>query len=440
MRRLRPQTVYLLYSGAEGFSFRLMATIFSVFLIVELGFDPLQLLLMGTVLEATYLLFEIPTGVVADTVSRRLSVVIGLFGSGIAFLLLAWSGSFLWAMVSQALWGVFATFQSGADVAWLTDEIGEEEARPLYLRSEQVWQGGALAGVVASVSLATVNLRLPIVLAGLGFCALGVFMALAMREDGFTKPERSEGERRRTAFATTLKDGVGQVRAHHVLLLILAVAALHGASTEGFDRLSDYHLLRDLGLPSLGDLDPVVWFGILDGVSMVLGIVALSVVKRRAHLEGHAAVAKILMGIDALLIVSVVVFGLAGQFWMALLAFWVVGALRTVRDPVFTAWINQGLDPKTRATINSMGSQADAVGQAAGGPVLGLVATKVSTPAALVTSGLLSLPAIGLYIRAIRRGSVGTLKPEEMESEIRIDEADEIEAEVPEGPHTPSGA
>ena len=196
-------------------------------------------------------------------------------------------------------------------------------------------------------------------------------MALAMREDGFTKPERSEGEHRRTAFTTTLKDGVGQVRAHHVLLLILAVAALHGASTEGFDRLSDYHLLRDLGLPSLGNLDPVVWFGILDGVSMVLGIVALSVVKRRAHLEGHAAVAKILMGIDALLIVSVVVFGLAGQFWMALLAFWVVGALRTVRDPVFTAWINQGLDPKTRATINSMGSQADAVGQAAGGPVLG---------------------------------------------------------------------
>ena len=43
MRRLRPQTVYLLYSGAEGFAFRLMATIFSVFLILELGLDPLQL-------------------------------------------------------------------------------------------------------------------------------------------------------------------------------------------------------------------------------------------------------------------------------------------------------------------------------------------------------------------------------------------------------------
>ena len=43
-----------------------MATIFSVFLIVELGFDPLQLLLMGTLLEGTYLLFEIPTGVVAE--------------------------------------------------------------------------------------------------------------------------------------------------------------------------------------------------------------------------------------------------------------------------------------------------------------------------------------------------------------------------------------
>jgi DHA3 family tetracycline resistance protein-like MFS transporter len=55
--------------------------------------------LMGTVVEATYLVFEVPTGVVADTVSRRVSVVIGLAGTGVAFLVLSWSPSFFWAMV-----------------------------------------------------------------------------------------------------------------------------------------------------------------------------------------------------------------------------------------------------------------------------------------------------------------------------------------------------
>jgi DHA3 family tetracycline resistance protein-like MFS transporter len=82
-------------------------------------------------------------------------------------------------------------------------------------------------------------------------------------------------------------------------------------------------------------------------------------------------VARILMGIDGLFIATMVVFALSGRFWAALVVFWVVMALRNAREPVFTAWINQGLDPKTRATINSMGSQADAVGQAAGGLGLG---------------------------------------------------------------------
>jgi uncharacterized membrane protein len=97
---------------------------------------------------------------------------------------------------------------------------------------------------------------------------------------------------------------------------------------------------------------------------------------------------------------------------------WISFGLRSVRDPIFDAWVNQGLDPATRATINSMGSQADAIGQAAGGPALGFIGN-ASVPAALVVSGVLRLPALLLYARAIRRGSVGTVAP--------ADEAIEIE-------------
>ena len=433
MRRLRPETTFLVYATGEGFAFRLMSVLFSVFLIVELGLGPLQLLLMGTVLELSYLLFEVPTGVVADTVSRRLSVVIGLVGSGAAFILLGLSGSFAIAMVSQALWGVFATFQSGADVAWLTDEIGEEAAQPMYLRGEQWGQVGALAGIVAGVAIAAVtDLRTPILLSGVGFAALGVFMWLAMREERFV-PERREGERLRASLATTMRDGLAAVRAHHVLLLILATAALHGMSTEGFDRLSDLHLLDDVGLPTLGGLALPVWFGILDGGALVLGIAALVVVRRRVHLQGHAAVAKVLGVIDVVLAVVVVGFALAASFWWALVAFWIVGTLRSVREPVFTAWINQGLDPKTRATINSVGGQFDAIGQTVGGPGIGLIARSVSVSAALVVSGLLRLPALALYARAIRRGTVGTLQPGEIDEELRLDDQPAA-ADVPEGP------
>jgi len=107
-----------------------------------------------------------------------------------------------------------------------------------------------------------------------------------------------------------------------------------------------------------------------------------------------------------------------------------------VREPVFTAWINQGLDAKTRATINSVGGQADAIGQAAGGPGIGLIARSVSVPTALVVSGLLRLPALFLYARAIRRGTVGTLAPGEIDDELHLE--DDASDAPHEGPETPS--
>jgi DHA3 family tetracycline resistance protein-like MFS transporter len=410
-------TAYAIYCAGDGFLFRLAFTVYSVFVVITLGLDPFRLLLLGTILEATYLVFEVPTGVIADTVSRRLSVVIGLIGSGVAFVLLGLSPGFAIAAVSQFLWGVFATFQSGADVAWLTDELGEEAARPHYLRGGQIGNVAALLGIAVSVALATIDYRLPIVVCGVGLVLFGLAMAAIMPEDGFRPRERPAGERVHTGLVHTFKEGVQQVRAHHVLFLILGTAALHGASTEGFDRLADFHLIRDIGLPAIGSLDRVVWFAILDGAALLIGIGVLAAVRRRTHLHGHAHVAGILRAIDVGLIVTTVAFALAGAFWAAVVAMWAAGALRSVRQPIFDAWVNQGLDPSTRATINSLGSQSDAVGQAAGGPVLGVIGNR-SVPAALVVSGMLRAPALLLYARAISRGTVGTAAPSDETLEL----------------------
>jgi DHA3 family tetracycline resistance protein-like MFS transporter len=415
--RKNAATAYAIYCAGDGFLFRMIFTIYSIFVVLTLGFEPLQLLLLGTILEGTYLVCEIPTGVVADTVSRRLSVVIGLVGSGLAFALLGFANSFAIAALSQFLWGVFASFQSGADVAWLTDELGEEASRPQYLRGTQISNVASLIGILVGVGLATIDYRLPIILAGFSLVVFGLVMHFVMPEEGFRPRQRPPEEGVYTGLVTTFKDGVRQIRAHHVLLLILGTAALHGASTEGFDRLADFHMLKDVGLPTIGNLDPIVWYALIDGVALVLGIAGIVVVKRRTHLNGHAHVARILRWIDLALIASVVAFGLAGAFWLALLMMWTAFALRSVREPIFDAWVNQGLDPATRATINSMGSQADAIGQAAGGPALGVIGN-VSVPAALVVSGFLRLPSLVLYARAIKRGTVGTVEPVEEALEI----------------------
>jgi MFS family permease len=147
----------------DGFLFHLDSTVYSIYLILQVGLDPLQLVLMGTILEVSYLLFEVPTGIVADTFSRKWSIVAVYVGTGIAFVM---QGSARFVRGRSPLAGplrrVGDVRQCGADVAWLTDEVGEDAARPLYAWSEQFFNGGALVGIAGSVALASIALRLPI--------------------------------------------------------------------------------------------------------------------------------------------------------------------------------------------------------------------------------------------------------------------------------------
>ena len=85
----RAARVWLGYQAGTWFAFQTSATATMVFLITELHLNPLELTLVGTALEITVTLCEIPTGVVADTVSRKLSIVIGLVLLGTGFLLYA---------------------------------------------------------------------------------------------------------------------------------------------------------------------------------------------------------------------------------------------------------------------------------------------------------------------------------------------------------------
>jgi DHA3 family tetracycline resistance protein-like MFS transporter len=127
---------------------------------------PLQLVLVGTALEATIFLCEVPTGVVADVYSRRRSVLIGLPLVGVG---LALSGVFphFWPiLLSQIIWGLGYTFVSGAKQAWIADEIGVAAAGRVYLRSTQVEQALRLTAIPISIGLATISLSLPIILGG----------------------------------------------------------------------------------------------------------------------------------------------------------------------------------------------------------------------------------------------------------------------------------
>src|SRR5512137_1974460 len=108
---------YLFMETASSLFYFLAFTAMSLYEIRVAGLSPLQLVLVGTTLELSVLLCEVPTGVVADVYSRRLSIVIGFFLVGLGFLLEGLVPLFVPILLAQVLWGLGYTFTSGATQA-----------------------------------------------------------------------------------------------------------------------------------------------------------------------------------------------------------------------------------------------------------------------------------------------------------------------------------
>jgi MFS transporter, DHA3 family, tetracycline resistance protein len=400
--RLRADLVWYAYEAVASLLSALAFTVAAYFYVTELHMSPLELVLVGTAMELAIFVFEVPTGVVADMKSRRLSIVIGNAVMSVAFFVVA-AATGAWVVIAAyALWGFGYTFTSGAMDAWLADEIGPERLNGVYLRGAQIGRGASVVGIVGSVALATLDVRIPIALASVGFLGLAVFYALCMPEAGFRPLPREE----RGGFAQmghTAARAAGVVRGHPVLLAILGISVFSGAWSESYDRLWQAFLIRDVGLPSLGGIDPVVWFGILGVVGVLLAMVVAQPLTRRLEHAGARHLARALFVLDLTLVLGSLVFAFAGAFWVVILGSFTIGIARGIGGPIFAAWLNGSIkESGVRATVISMTNQADAVGQWTGGPALGAVATAYSIRAGLVLGALFMLPALALYRFAAR--------------------------------------
>jgi len=402
--------IYLILSGLTQLANATIFTVLAVYYVTVVHLDPLQLVLIGTALEGTIFLFEIPTGVVADTFSRRLSVILGMFLVGAAYLAEGAVPLFGAILLAEAVRGVGETCLSGAREAWVAGEVGEERIAHVFLRAAQVRQVAAFVGVALSVGLASVALRLPLLVSGALTLATGTFLALAMPERHFRPTPRGERATWR-AMGATLRGGLGLVRASPLLLMFVALAVVLGATSEGFDRLWEAHFLTDLTLPPLGRLRPIVWFGVIQLILMPLQLVGLEAVRRLVDPRRQRRVARALLALTALQIIGVVAFGLAGSFPLALAAFCGASLCRDLASPIYDAWLTRSSNPRVRATVLSFMSQSNALGQVAGGPGIGALGKWVSLRAAIVCSGLLLSPALALYGRALRRPHISSKWP-----------------------------
>jgi MFS transporter, DHA3 family, tetracycline resistance protein len=399
--RLSAGGVYLLMGAWAGFASALIMTAYALYYITVAHLDALQLVLAGTALEASYFVFEIPTGVLADTFSRRMSVITGL-----AIIGLAWTGqgllpTFIAIASFEILRGLGEAFVHGATEAWVAGEVGDTVLDALFLRETQISQAAGFIGLPVGVGLALVDLRIPIVLGGVLTVALAVALVLVMPERRHPRRDLS-GTRSWRAAVGTANRALWSIRTSSLLMALLGAELFWGGASEGYDRLWQAHLLRDLNFPPFG-LPAVVAFGLLSLAGTLIVIATAQLARRAIARFDEAVVSRSLVALQVIRVGARAVFALAPSLPLALFPFFAESMIRASFQPLFNAWLIRRTDDHVRATVLSTTSVANALGQLGGGPVSGAIGNAMGLPAALLSSAALLVPGVFFFARATAR-------------------------------------
>jgi len=409
------QRTYLVLLLGNTLAASLIWGINTIFLL-DAGLSNLEAFAANAFFTAGMVLFEVPTGIVADGVGRRASYLLGtltLMASTLFYVLL-WqieAPFWQWAIASLLL-GLGFTFFSGAVEAWLVDALtatgftGELEA--VFGRGQVVTGVGMLSGSVAGGFIAQqASLGTPFVIRG---AILVVMFALAFRlmhDVGFT-PDRGGrplAEMRKIASASI--DYGWRVPAVKWLMVESLFAG--GVGIYGFYALQPY-LLELYGDPEAYQIAGLA-AAIVAG-AQILGGVAAPRIRRLFRRRTSALIA--IAGLSTLTLALV---GAIESFWAVIGLTVVWGLLFAASMPIRQTYLNGLIPSRQRATILSFDSMMDSTGGVWAQPVLGRAADVWGYPASyLMSAGISALALPFLVLSRKQNAPADTLELTEAEA------------------------
>jgi len=369
--------------------------------LLDAGLTNLEAFAANAFFTAGMVIFEVPTGIVADTVGRRASYLLGTvtLAASTLFYVLLWeieASFWLWALASMLL-GLGFTFFSGAVEAWLVDALAATgftgELETVFGRGQIVSGAAMLTGSVAGGFIAQqTTLGVPFVLRGIVLVVMfGVAFAL-MHDVGFTpeKGGRPVAEMRKIA-AASIEYGW---RVPAVRWLMVQALFTGGVGVYGFYALQPY-LLELYGDPEAYQIAGLV-AAIVAG-AQILGGIAAPRIRKRFHRRTSA-----LISIVALSSLALLGIGLIESFWPVIGLIVVWGLMFAASSPIRQAYMNGLIPSQQRATILSFDSLVSSSGGVAIQPALGRAADVWGyAPTYVMSAGLsaLALPFLALSRR-----------------------------------------
>ncbi|MFX3672982.1 MAG: MFS transporter [Paenisporosarcina sp.] len=382
------QNFYYTITSIRSFFIQMVFTLSAIYYVTQADLNALQLVLIGTIMEVSVLLFEMPTGLYADHFGRKRSLALGTLIIGLAHILEGSTPEFWAIAIASAMWGIGWTFISGAEQAWIADEIDGRELDSVFLKGAQYSSFARFTAILASVGIAMIwSVQVAILIAGTMLTILAIWAFIRLPENKFVKVTREKDVSGVTHMISTIRAGISQIRGNTVLVSIAMVTLFWGLASEGFDRLYGAHFIADY---NLSESESIYWFGAFYAVAFLLNIVVLRVVEK--NVKGRYP--EVLLFANTVLIGTMIIFAWTGHFWLAVAMYWVTSALRNVNYPLMSIVTNERLESKGRATTLSMFGQLDAFGQIAGGPLVGLLALYTSISGGITISAVFILPVL----------------------------------------------
>lgn len=418
--------IYFTLSVFKAFAISLFVATCVIFF-MDRGINLLEVSIIHLALCGSIFLFEVPTGVISDVFSRKISFICSCFLISIGMLIFAFANTLEYFVIAAIVYGIGVTLESGSFEAWLIDSLNHK----LYKNSDSVLiteslltNTSAIFGVIFGAFLASKNMIFPWILGSTIMLIVGILAAVYIKEEYFKERNNSAKENiilTKRIISKSIKC-IKTNESIRLLIILVFIQTFALAILVQWQPLFKQYLQNQSSLGFVGagmfiaaGLGAIACLMIIprkdnpNRLILFLSENLENIINKIAKKTDNNLYSK-LQNKKNILIISQIVIGLgifisgaSNILPIVLIAFLFYGFANGMFDPISRGYLNENILKEERATLISFVSMTGNIGLSFGLIFSGIVAQQLSISVAWMISGGILITSTLVIIIALKR-------------------------------------
>jgi len=380
---------FYLYYLILGLSMMIMP--FLIIYFRNLGFSFFKIAVITSTFGISMFLFEIPTGAFADNLSRKYSVIIGFIISGISVIFIPLVNNFYLLLLLWTLTGLGMTFISGAEEAWVIDNLNHYDRKDLhhefFIKSQSIASLGAVfAPIIGAILVKIYSISILWYVFGFGFILSAIILWFFGKE--MYKPEKSSISATLRKTWSKSRDGLKFSFKQKTIFLLMLGGIFVGLMACGDIGWQPFLVSLSMPVPVLG-----VLYSVMAALLIITPFLSklLFKIKVKNVLAASAFIRMILL-LSLLLIYP--------PFYLVASAICILDSVfKTLKDPLAQTYFHKFVPEDVRATVVSVGSMASHITYSVFELGAGVLLDVFGPQKILALGGLFGVFAIATYLK-----------------------------------------